>query len=71
ASATDRVLQRFVPGASAPVISLFQRHIGIAVGQRMLNNWFNRRYLTDQIANRLGIQKIEALTVQDYPEHLH
>ena len=71
ASATDRALQRFVPSATQPFIGKFERHIGIALGQRMLNNWFVRRYLSDVITSRLGIQKIEALTVQDYPEHLH
>jgi hypothetical protein len=71
ASVTDRFLQRFVPSASKPFIDELERHIGITLGQRMLNNWFNRRFLTDQITSRLGIQKIEALTVQDYPEYLH
>ena len=71
ASATDRALQRFVPDASQPFIGMFERHIGITLGQRMLNNWFNRRYLSELITKRLGIQKVEALTAQDYPEHLH
>jgi hypothetical protein len=71
ASSTNEALKRFVPDASQPFIDKFERHLGVMLGQRMLNNWFNRRFLTDVITNRLGIQKIEALTVQDYPEHLH
>ncbi|MET0387043.1 MAG: hypothetical protein ABW321_13840 [Polyangiales bacterium] len=69
ASATDRYLQRFVPAASKPFITVFERHLGITLGQRMLNNWFNRRFLTGIVFTR--VNNVEFFTAPDYPEHLH
>jgi hypothetical protein len=45
--------------------------LGTALTNQAANGWLNRRFLTGELTNKLGIQRLSLLKLEQYPVYLH
>jgi hypothetical protein len=75
----DRVLKNVkIPGSGTnnKYLQMIERQIGaiygtLAIGPKTANGWWNRRLLSNEIINALGVNNWRVIVDKGYPEHLH